>query len=196
PVGDTPTSKNSGTGWSATRAPSRSRRSTQPSTGSCLARQARTPTLAPGCWPKPSMSAASSLTASRRPPFARILSPEAREVCGIAGWFSGRPPRPDAGARVARMIGAIAHRGPDDRGLLTGTNFAFGHARLAIIDLQGGAQPMTSTDGAVSIVHNGEIYNYAELTAELKALGQDFATRSDTEVILNTYRVHGVRGFG
>jgi len=129
------------------------------------------------------------------PPPTRIPSLEAREVCGIAGWFSGEPQRPDAGARVARMISAIAHRGPDGRGILTGTNFAFGHARLAIIDLQSGAQPMTSTDGAVSIVHNGEIYNYAELTAELKAMGQDFATRSDTEVILNTYRVHGVRGF-
>src|SRR5262245_2790021 len=194
-VGDPPTSRRGATGWSATRAHSRSRRSTQLSTGSCLASQPKTSTPALSCWPRPSTSPATSSTASRMPPSARIPSPEAREVCGIAGWFGGGPPRPGAGARLARMIAAIAHRGPDGRGILTGTNFAFGHARLAIIDLQSGAQPMTSTDGAVSIVHNGEIYNYAELTAELQAMGQDFATRSDTEVILNTYRVHGVRGF-
>lgn len=116
-------------------------------------------------------------------------------MCGIAGWFSGWPACPEAGTRLARMVDAIAHRGPDGRGTLTGAHFAFGHARLAIIDLQSGAQPMTSTDGALSIIHNGEIYNYAELAAELRRAGQAFATRSDTEVILNTYRVHGVRGF-
>ena len=115
-------------------------------------------------------------------------------MCGIAGWFGG-PAASDTDARLARMIDAIAHRGPDGRGFLDGPNFAFGHARLAIIDLQSGGQPMSSTDGGLSIIHNGEIYNYLELAAELQRAGQTFATRSDTEVILNIYRQHGVAGF-
>ncbi len=113
-------------------------------------------------------------------------------MCGIAGWFRAGPVHAGDGARLARMLGAIAHRGPDGSGTQLAAGHAFGHVRLAIIDLDGGAQPMRSTDGALTIVYNGEIYNYAELGAELRARGLAFATRSDTEVILNLYRADGI----
>ena len=90
--------------------------------------------------------------------------------------------------RVRKMLSAIAHRGPDDDGLLDTSFSTFGFRRLAILDLSpSGHQPMSSQCGRYSIVFNGEIYNYLELRTELERLGHTFVSRSDTEVLLQAY---------
>jgi len=107
-------------------------------------------------------------------------------VCGIAG-FIGRGDE----SILKRMTDRIAHRGPDADGFLVdGERAAFlGHRRLSILDIAGGIQPMTTTDGALSIVFNGEIYNFRELRLELERLGATFRTdHSDTEVLLLAWR--------
>ena len=109
-------------------------------------------------------------------------------MCGIAGFIS--PARADAAALVP-MLARIAHRGPDDQGTFVEGPAALGHCRLAIIDLQGGAQPLYSEDKNFVVVFNGEIYNYRELTAELTALGHTFTTRTDTEVLLHGWEQWG-----
>ena len=109
-------------------------------------------------------------------------------MCGIAGFIS--PARADAAALVP-MLARIAHRGPDGQGPFVEGPAALGHCRLAIIDLQGGAQPLYSEDKNFVVVFNGEIYNYRELTAELTALGHTFATRTDTEVLLHGWEQWG-----
>lgn len=99
------------------------------------------------------------------------------------------------------MTQTIAHRGPDGEGhdwrpgLRDGESVGIGHRRLAIIDLAGGLQPMWSEDEKVGITFNGEIYNYRELKAELIAEGGRFRTNSDTEVILEGWRLRGERIF-
>ena len=110
-------------------------------------------------------------------------------MCGIAGFFG-------AGdcAVLERMIARLVHRGPDDDGFLTesehGVNLGF--RRLAILDLVGGRQPMTTTDGALTVVFNGQIYNFRELREELTKLGAQFVTdHSDTEVLLHGWRQWG-----
>jgi asparagine synthase (glutamine-hydrolysing) len=112
-------------------------------------------------------------------------------MCGIAGLFDGRGKRDFEHGLLKRMADSIAHRGPDADGFYLAPGVALAHRRLAIIDLSSGQQPMFSTDGAAVIVFNGEIYNFGELTRELKALGQVFRTHSDTEVILNAWRAWG-----
>lgn len=111
-------------------------------------------------------------------------------MCGIAGLVGD-----DVGSRdrelVDRMTDSLAHRGPDGRGVYLGDGVALGHRRLAVIDLGGGAQPMHSDDGALSITFNGEIYNYLELREQLRRLGHRFRTDSDTEVLLAAYRQWG-----
>jgi len=113
-------------------------------------------------------------------------------MCGFAGWFG-----PDAEiANLEAMTTSIAHRGPDGRGaivipLQSGDRVALGHRRLSIIDIDGGAQPMSSPDGRFTIAYNGEIYNFLELRAELEANGSRFQNRSDTEVILESWRRWG-----
>ena len=109
-------------------------------------------------------------------------------MCGIAGFIS--PARADAAALVP-MLARIAHRGPDGQGTFVEGPAALGHCRLAIIDLQGGAQPLYSEDKNFVVVFNGEIYNYRELTAELTALGHTFTTRTDTEVLLHGWEQWG-----
>jgi asparagine synthase (glutamine-hydrolysing) len=94
------------------------------------------------------------------------------------------------------MVGAIAHRGPDGQDTRLLQHAALGHARLSIIDLAGGAQPMSTPDRRLTIVFNGEIYNYRQLRQSLIGRGADFHTHSDTEVILHLYREQGWRGFG
>jgi asparagine synthase (glutamine-hydrolysing) len=91
------------------------------------------------------------------------------------------------------MAGAIRHRGPDEQGIYRDTHCGLAHTRLSIIDLAGGAQPMTDIDDDLIIVYNGEVFNYVELKAELVAAGARFRTASDTEVVLQAYRVWGVR---
>ena len=115
-------------------------------------------------------------------------------MCGIAGILS---PRPET-AMVRRMMSAIAHRGPDGDGVWSaqaqgGRHLTLGHVRLAIIDLTAaGAQPMVDPASGVALTYNGEIYNYLEVRAELKALGATFRSDSDTEVIIEAYKRWGV----
>jgi asparagine synthase (glutamine-hydrolysing) len=109
-------------------------------------------------------------------------------MCGIAGLFDTRGERPFDPALIGRMTDVIAHRGPDGDGVHLAPGLALGHRRLAIIDLSGGAQPMHTAEGDLTIVFNGEIYNFQELRAELETKGARFATRSDTEVLLHGWR--------
>ena len=92
-----------------------------------------------------------------------------------------------------RMCQIIRHRGPDDQGTMVKDGVALGMRRLSIIDLAGGHQPISGCDQrAVTIVFNGEIYNYRELQRELEARGHRFRTNSDTEVIVHAYEEYGV----
>ncbi|MBL0924755.1 MAG: asparagine synthase (glutamine-hydrolyzing), partial [Sphingomonadaceae bacterium] len=112
-------------------------------------------------------------------------------MCGIAGIFHLETAKPVDPERVRRMTEAIAHRGPDGSGIWTAAGVGLGHRRLSIIDLEGGAQPMHSDDGALTLSFNGEIYNFRELRAELEAAGHAFHTSSDSEVILQGWRHWG-----
>ena len=109
-------------------------------------------------------------------------------MCGIAGIFHLETAKPVDPDRVKRMTDAIAHRGPDGSGVWTAPGVGLGHRRLSIIDLEGGAQPMHSDDGALTLSFNGEIYNFRELRKELEAVGYAFHTNSDSEVILHGWR--------
>lgn len=111
-------------------------------------------------------------------------------MCGISGVLKldGGPVDRDV---LGGMIATLRHRGPDASGIHIAGAVGLAHARLSIIDLQGGAQPMSSMDGRLWITFNGEIFNYIELREELLGKGYRFATRSDTEVILNAYREYG-----
>jgi len=112
-------------------------------------------------------------------------------MCGIAGIVNFRGNAVEAG-EISRLTNLLAHRGPDGEGnwFSADRDVALGHRRLAIIDPgAGGYQPMLSGDGRQVIVFNGEIYNFLELRRELEALGAAFRTQSDTEVILEAWRV-------
>jgi len=103
-------------------------------------------------------------------------------MCGIAGFIA--PPGIRADRRLLeRMVGTLRHRGPDTVGHFVEGRVALGVARLRVIDLATGDQPVASEDGSIQVVLNGEIYNFAALRARLEARGHRFATRSDTEVI-------------
>jgi asparagine synthase (glutamine-hydrolysing) len=115
-------------------------------------------------------------------------------MCGITGYASLSTAPSDA-ARLARMVRTLRHRGPDDTGLFVDGAIALGAARLSIIDVAGGHQPISIDDGAVTVVQNGEIYNYVELKADLERAGRRFTTASDTEVIAHLYATEGVDGF-
>jgi asparagine synthase (glutamine-hydrolysing) len=93
------------------------------------------------------------------------------------------------------MLTAIQHRGPDDNGVYSEENLAIGIRRLSIIDLEGGHQPMSSEDGNIRLVFNGEIYNFPELRSILLAKGHVFRTRSDTETIIHAYEEWGLESF-
>jgi asparagine synthase (glutamine-hydrolysing) len=89
------------------------------------------------------------------------------------------------------MVSKLRHRGPDGRGVHTDGCLGLGHARLSIIDVAGGGQPMSNGDHSLWITFNGEIFNYLELREELQKKGHRFATKSDTEVILHLYQEYG-----
>jgi len=109
-------------------------------------------------------------------------------VCGIAGSVALRDDLPPpALADLAAMVAALRHRGPDEFGLYRDRRAGLGHARLSIIDLATGQQPLANEDGSTWVVFNGEIYNYLELRTELATLGHTFRTQSDTEVIVHAY---------
>ncbi len=116
-------------------------------------------------------------------------------MCGIAGMLlpDGDPARvPDAARIVATMNRLQAHRGPDDEGLHDAPGIVLGHRRLSILDLSPrGHQPMRLADTPLWIVHNGEVYNYRELRADLVARGHHFRSETDTEVILAAYAQWG-----
>ncbi|MFZ5638695.1 MAG: asparagine synthase (glutamine-hydrolyzing) [Pseudomonadota bacterium] len=108
-------------------------------------------------------------------------------MCGIAG-FSGPDVRPDtARPTLERMIRTLAHRGPDGYGFHADEGVGLAHARLSIIDLSTGDQPIHNPRRTVWTVFNGEIFNYVELRRELEAEGRAFYTQSDTEVIVHLY---------
>lgn len=113
-------------------------------------------------------------------------------MCGIAGAlrFDDQPVSADL---LRRMTRALRHRGPDAEGIWTEGPVGFGHARLSILDLAGGQQPMSTSEPALTITYNGEIFNYIELRDELIRAGHRFRTQSDTEVILRMYAAKGER---
>ena len=102
-------------------------------------------------------------------------------MCGIAGYVSANAQSPEV---LAAMTRALAHRGPDADGFLTSGPAHFGHRRLSVIDIAGSPQPMSSADGSVALVFNGEIYNFRELREELQARGYRFRTAGDTETVI------------
>ncbi|MBZ5679328.1 MAG: asparagine synthase (glutamine-hydrolyzing) [Acidobacteriia bacterium] len=111
-------------------------------------------------------------------------------MCGISGIVELRGARVDR-EQLTDMIATLGHRGPDAQEIYTANGTGLAHARLSIIDLEGGRQPMSSADGQLWITFNGEIFNYVELREELIQKGHKFATRSDTEVILHLYQEEG-----
>src|SRR3954470_8502711 len=115
-------------------------------------------------------------------------------MCGIAGYlrFDGAPATRE---RAACMIAALHHRGPDDSGVHVDGPAALGAARLSIIDVAGGHQPLSVEDDAITVAQNGEIYNYVELQRELVSRGAHLATSCDTEVIGHLYAREGERAF-
>jgi asparagine synthase (glutamine-hydrolysing) len=112
-------------------------------------------------------------------------------MCGICGFVRRDAPGPDDREILGRMTDALAHRGPDDEGFLVSEGAFLGHRRLSIIDVAGGAQPMSNEDGRVTVVLNGEIYNHHELRSDLQARGHVFRTRSDTEVLVHLWEDEG-----
>lgn len=126
-------------------------------------------------------------------------------MCGIFGWVLGTAKHQDRETLIG-LTDLMSHRGPDGSGYWLHetsnrqSQIGFGHRRLSIIDIGGGAQPMSSEDGRFTLIFNGEIYNYIELRRELVALGHRFRTNSDSEVLIEAYRawqldaVHRFRG--
>ena len=112
-------------------------------------------------------------------------------MCGITGLFDTRGARDIDRAVLHRMNESQLHRGPDEGSLHLEPGLGFGHRRLSIIDVATGQQPLFNEDGTVSVVFNGEIYNYQELIPELQALGHVFRTKSDTEVIVHAWEQWG-----
>jgi asparagine synthase (glutamine-hydrolysing) len=113
-------------------------------------------------------------------------------MCGIAGKLNlayNSAPIPEKDLR--QMLAMIRHRGPDQFGIYLDGPVGLGNARLSIIDLSTGQQPIPNEDGTMWIVFNGEIFNYVELRPQLEARGHKFTTHSDTEVLLHAYEEWG-----
>jgi len=114
-------------------------------------------------------------------------------MCGICGARTRGQNRPTL---IARMLGQLQHRGPDDEGQWHGETVSLGHRRLSIMDLSpAGHQPIVSEDGRLIATVNGEIYNYPALRAELEARGAKFMSNSDSEVVIHAYRAYGTDAF-
>ena len=112
-------------------------------------------------------------------------------MCGICGVFY--PAQAEVVSRnlIKSMADTIVHRGPDAEGIYVSKGIGLGHRRLSIIDLSGGAQPMSNHDGSIWVVFNGEIYNFPELRNRLEQKGYQFKTKSDTEAIVYLYQEYG-----
>ncbi len=109
-------------------------------------------------------------------------------ICGVLNMNDHEPMKPET---VRTMIAMASHRGPDETGVYLDDHVGLGHARLSIIDLAGGSQPMSNEDGTVWVVFNGEIFNYLELRRELISRGHRFKTSSDTETIVHAFEEYG-----
>jgi asparagine synthase (glutamine-hydrolysing) len=112
-------------------------------------------------------------------------------MCGIAGKLNLSSREPISESELRQMLAMIRHRGPDEFGIYLDEGVGLGNARLSIIDLNTGQQPIGNEDGTLWIVFNGEIFNYLELRPELEARGHRFETHSDTEVLLHLYEEYG-----
>lgn len=112
-------------------------------------------------------------------------------MCGITGIFDTKGKGEVSRELLSRMNETQLHRGPDEGGLHVEAGLGFGHRRLSIIDLSSGQQPLFNEDGTVVVTYNGEIYNFPELTEELKRLGHVFRTHCDTEVIVHAWEAWG-----
>jgi len=116
-------------------------------------------------------------------------------MCGIAGILTEGCAGPPTFDELGRMVAMLRHRGPDEYGLYRDERCGLAHARLSIIDVAGGAQPIHNEDESVWVTFNGEIFNYLELRQELEAHGHCFYTRSDTEVIVHSYEEFGAEAW-
>jgi asparagine synthase (glutamine-hydrolysing) len=114
-------------------------------------------------------------------------------MCGIVGTYNLTTYHQIDQPLLERMLGLIRHRGPDEFGIYRDSHIGMGNARLSIIDLSTGSQPIANEDRTVWIVFNGEIFNYVELRPKLEAQGHRFSTTSDTEVIVHLYEQYGPR---
>ncbi|APW61373.1 asparagine synthase (glutamine-hydrolyzing) [Paludisphaera borealis] len=112
-------------------------------------------------------------------------------MCGIAGFVNGQDRPADRGV-IEAMTAVLARRGPDGSGVHVAGPVALGHRRLSIIDVAGGAQPLSNEDGTVWVTYNGELYNELDLRPGLEALGHRYKTRSDTETLVHLYEEKGV----
>ena len=112
-------------------------------------------------------------------------------MCGIYGQFNFRDNAPVAERDIRQATDTIAHRGPDDEGFYVSGPIGLGFRRLSIIDLAGGHQPMCDQTRRVWVIFNGEIYNFADVRADLEKRGHVFQTRSDTEVLVHGYKEWG-----
>ncbi len=112
-------------------------------------------------------------------------------MCGISGIFEFGAQRPVQRELVHRMNSSLRHRGPDDEGIYVDKGIGLGHRRLSIIDVEGGHQPISNEDGTIWVLLNGEIYNYSDLSRDLRDRGHRFSTRSDTEAIVHLYEEYG-----
>ena len=112
-------------------------------------------------------------------------------MCGIAGICLLRESGSVSVETLSRMTGILRHRGPDESGIYVDDRVGLGHARLSIIDLSGGVQPIPNEDETMWIVFNGEIFNYPELRETLVSRGHRFRTSTDTEVIVHLYEEKG-----
>ena len=112
-------------------------------------------------------------------------------MCGIVGIVASESAPPPEESGLRQMLGMIRHRGPDQFGVYLDERAGLGSARLSIVDLAGGQQPIGSQDGRYWIVFNGEIFNHAALRSDLEARGHRFRTRTDTEVVVHAYEEFG-----
>lgn len=112
-------------------------------------------------------------------------------MCGICGIYHSHEGESVSPQTIDYMIRLLAHRGPDDSGMHIDGPIGLGFARLSIIDISGGHQPMCNETGEIWIVFNGEIWNYKELRQDLQAKGHLFRTNSDTETIVHAYEEYG-----
>ena len=112
-------------------------------------------------------------------------------MCGICGIFEYEGRDRVCGTDIHLMVESLRHRGPDDDGAFLRPEIGLGMRRLAVIDVEGGRQPITNEDGTVQVVFNGEIYNHRDLRAKLERAGHSLQTRSDTETIVHLYEEYG-----